>query len=649
MGWGTWEGTWPAKAATTALLATLMLLVALAPTAHAEGTADAMYRPGTVDVIKLTLPPASVKKLEEEPEAEYVEGTFSLAETEGTPSTVKSFSTPITVGIRLKGSSGSLRNYHEKAAFKLKMNFVKGQKFLGLKKMTLNNMVQDPSMVHETMAYETFHANRVPSTDTGFAYLYVNGENYGLHLNVETMDVVALEKRFGKFHEPPQHLYEGEYGSDVTPAADGSFEVDEGEEGDRSDLEALVTAVAGNDPTDFSDRVAPYADLQEMVHDWAVEKYIGHWDGYGGEAGPSRPNNYYLYSSDTGVFQMLPWGTDQTWSRRLDFGAPAGVLFNDCLADPSCETMYRRALRELLASLPGLGLDSLATRTATLIEPWQALEEAPRKPQSAAEIHSAVEATRSFAAARPAELEAFLDGGPAEATATRIGLTLDPASLPEGGGQGTATIHLQAAGGEPVFGDDLALTADDPGIHFGPVTDEGEGIYTATFEGEAAAEQVTVTATDTGAAGVTGTAALTQVGGTPPPSNEVPGTKAGPETPSPQPTLTPAPPSVAPAPPLVSFTSRPKARTGERRPTFAFASEVAGSTFECKMGGDAFRPCHSPVRLARLSRGHHCFSVVAIGPEGTRGPAAHYEFAVSIRRRTRVPVGEVSIATSSHN
>ena len=47
-----------------------------------------------------------------------------------------------------------------------------------------------------------------------------------------------------------------------------------------------------------------------MTRMWAVERYLGHWDGY------TTKNNYYLVSDPSGRFQMLPWGTDQTWVER---------------------------------------------------------------------------------------------------------------------------------------------------------------------------------------------------------------------------------------------------------------------------------------------------------------------------------------------
>ena len=87
-------------------------------------------------------------------------------------------------------------------------------------------MVQDTSMIHERLAYEAFRSVGVPSPRTGYAYLEVNGEDFGLHLNIETTDDVALEKRLGAF----DHLYEGAYGSDVAPGGAGSFEIDEGDE-----------------------------------------------------------------------------------------------------------------------------------------------------------------------------------------------------------------------------------------------------------------------------------------------------------------------------------------------------------------------------------------------------------------------------------
>src|SRR5262245_23518563 len=52
------------------------------------------------------------------------------------------------VGLRLKGGVGSARPLTEKAAFSIKTNeFVSGQRLHGLRRFTLDNEVQDPSLL----------------------------------------------------------------------------------------------------------------------------------------------------------------------------------------------------------------------------------------------------------------------------------------------------------------------------------------------------------------------------------------------------------------------------------------------------------------------------------------------------------------------
>jgi CotH protein len=401
----------------------LSLLVAAAPAGAAEAPAAALFQPYAIDVIDLQLPQASVETLEAEPEENYVEATFSIAESDGTPDGVGPFSAPITVGVRLKGGNGSFRELKdEKAAFKVKFNQVKGQKFLGLKKLTLNNMVQDPSMLHETMTYEAFRALEVPAPRTGFANVYVNGVNYGVHLNVETYDDVSLPHWFST----TQHLYEADTpGVDVRPDGQGEFEVDEGDEEDRADLEALIAA-ANDEAGDWSDGMAGVADLGEMARMWAVERYVGHWDGYAGVALPAappvRPNNYYLHSEESGLFSMLPWGADQTWGLDMEFDEPAGgLLFNECLADESCDGTYVDALRNAQGAIGGLDLATQASCLAARLAPWQAMEDAGRREYDEGEIAEGVGAAEKFIATRPGELSAYLATQAGEGEGAAVG------------------------------------------------------------------------------------------------------------------------------------------------------------------------------------------------------------------------------------
>jgi spore coat protein CotH len=485
--------------------------------------AETMYEPGNVSVINLTLPEKSIEELDDEPD-QYVEGNISLAETDGSPSQIGSFSTPLPIGIRLKGGLGSSRTLAQKAAFKLKLNWIAGQTFRGLKKMTLDNMVQDPSMIHETLAYDAFRAAGVDAPHAGYAYVYVNGVDYGLHLNLETLDDVAVKKRIGTF----KHLYEGADGSDVetgaadTPAevsaAAAGFEVDEGDDQDLGDLEALIDEV--NDPAagDWSDRVEAVADLKQMTRVWAVEKYAGHWDGYAGQEGGSWPNNFYLLSSAAGWFRMLPWGTDRTWSSHLEFDGDAGVLFDRCLADSSCAEMYRRSLRDLKARIVAGRLDSLATTTAALLKPWQELEQGNggRHEYDLGQIETAVQATRDFVAARPAELDSWLAAQPSPVPASQIDLVLEPDSIPaDGAATTTATASVRDAEGNPIPGDEIAFSSSDSDENLGPVVDNDDGTYSAQITASTSAGIKTITVSDASVPGLSDEAALTQRPGQP--------------------------------------------------------------------------------------------------------------------------------------
>jgi hypothetical protein len=383
--------------------------------------AASIYDPNRVVFIDLKLPAEAEAKLEAEP-SKYVKGTFSMSQTaDGTPAGEESaLISERPVEVRLKGNiGGSFRKLTEKPGFKLK--FKAENAVLGLRKMTLNNMVQDPSMVHETLAYAAFRAAGVPASRTGYAYVRLNEHDIGVYLDLENLDEIGLKRIFGSFDDEVQHLYEGEDGHDVTSGEATKFEVDEGPK-DITDLENLIEATNGElgEGESWSEHVAASADLAEMVKMWAVEKYIDHWDGYAGHAIPGlRPNNYYLFSELTGRFQMLPWGVDQTWvsnlgisGREVTFDGPGGVLFNKCREDDQCFRAYWRAVRDVRVAIGNLNPLALAESSATLLARWQEEEIEQGRPEYDAEeikeSDAGVDATLEFIAGRSAEAYAWL-------------------------------------------------------------------------------------------------------------------------------------------------------------------------------------------------------------------------------------------------
>ena len=85
--------------------------------------------------------------------------------------------------------------------------------------------------------------------------------------------------------------------------------------------------------------------------------------------------------------------------------------------------------------------------------------------------------------------------------------------------------------------------------------------------------------------------------------------------------------------PQTSLRRKPPKRTTDRTPTFRFASDEAGSTFQCKIDRRAFRSCRSPFTPGRLALGKHTFRVRARDSSGDLDPSpALYAFKVITRR-----------------
>ncbi|MBM4373206.1 MAG: CotH kinase family protein, partial [Deltaproteobacteria bacterium] len=231
--------------------------------------ADLIFDPFRVLPVEITLPPTSIDSLWAQPK-EYVPATFRVASGHG-------MAPPRPIGIRIKGAWGSFRDLNGKTAFKVSFVFQDGEPWLGREHITLNNMVQDPSMLHEVVAYNLFRAMGIPCPRVGYAWVTVNGVPYGLYALLEPYDDVFLER---VFPEGTGHLYENVYFVDVTPGNAPAFDVDEGDPEDLSDIEALIVANHHTPDAYWMETMAAFTHLPEMIRMWAVEQYIGHWDGY---------------------------------------------------------------------------------------------------------------------------------------------------------------------------------------------------------------------------------------------------------------------------------------------------------------------------------------------------------------------------------
>jgi chitodextrinase len=84
------------------------------------------------------------------------------------------------------------------------------------------------------------------------------------------------------------------------------------------------------------------------------------------------------------------------------------------------------------------------------------------------------------------------------------------------------------------------------------------------------------------------------------------------------------------AAPVVSLTATPTTPTNNVNPSFTFASNKAGTTFQCALDGAALAPCTAPQRYTALADGAHTFKVQGTDPAGNSG-AVSYAFTVDTR------------------
>ncbi len=346
-----------------------------------------LFEDGQVVEFELGLSPEARAALDIQP-YNYVVGTLRIAAPAELETSV------LTVGVRLKGKYGSFQTLAGKAAFRIDIDrYVAGQTLHGLETLVLNNFMQDGSFVHEATAYRLFAALGVPAPRTAYAWVRVDGEDYGLYLNLEEYDDRWLDTQFGGY----RHLFEGEYGIDITSA---DLALDEGDETELDDLTAFVAAVNGPDEG-WLEAISTVADWPEMLRMMAVEQFIGHWDGYA-----PAVNNYFIASDAAGLFHLLAWGTDQTFSDQRSFHDGYGLLFARCRGIPACFDGYVAAVAEVADVVEATPLDMRVAYWAALIRPY--VQADPRKPAGEGDFDAGVQGLREFLDIRVQQAREFV-------------------------------------------------------------------------------------------------------------------------------------------------------------------------------------------------------------------------------------------------
>ena len=214
------------------------------------------------------------------------------------------------VGVRNKGAT-SFQPTSQKPSFSIKINeLVAGQRLDGLKKLVLNNTVQDPTWATEILTYDTYRKAGLPAPRVAHAVVSLNGVPKGIYTIIEAVNAQFLASHYGASNDQG-NLYEGPWDFDQ-PVADADLKDELSELRTRDDLDALTAVVLSEADAQYPERLSEVLDVDQFIKGYAVDVVTVAWDGYAYAAW-----NFYLYDNPRdGRFVFLPAGANWPYFRE---------------------------------------------------------------------------------------------------------------------------------------------------------------------------------------------------------------------------------------------------------------------------------------------------------------------------------------------
>lgn len=323
----------------TAGLRRIVPLVVAALAAFEAGAADSpagtrkksaagagFFSEPTLRTFKLEISEAALSQLRQAPRS-YVTGTV-----------VEGRQVLTNVAFRLRGS-GSFRSLDERPNFAVKFDqFTTNQTYRGLKKLMLNNSVQDETGLAEFLATQLFRDAGLPAARVTHARVQLNGRDLGVYVVIEAMNRDFLRHHF---KNPNGSLYEGTM-ADV----DTTLQQDSGANRDQSDRVKLAQACALTNRAERWRALSTVLDVDRFVSYAAMEMLTAHWDGY-----VIHTNNFRVYHDPAkGQFTFIPHGMDWTLMRtNLSIQVPQKSVVARAVFDtPEGRKLYRDRVGTLL-------------------------------------------------------------------------------------------------------------------------------------------------------------------------------------------------------------------------------------------------------------------------------------------------------------
>ena len=216
------------------------------------------------------------------------------------------------VGLRAKGNnSRRLTEKYGLERYSLKVEFDHYEygSYHGLDKFSLDSSFQDNSYMKTWITYDMMNHMDIPTPLCSWAWVRVNGEDWGLFLAVEEPEEAFAKRNFGndygQLYKPDYRKLDAEnadvhlrYTDDEFDSYDNIFRHSKFDPTD-ADKQRLIDALK---ILSTGESLETAIDVDEVLRYFTVQVFVVNMDSYLGRTG----HNYFLYEQD-GILQILPW------------------------------------------------------------------------------------------------------------------------------------------------------------------------------------------------------------------------------------------------------------------------------------------------------------------------------------------------------
>jgi len=258
------------------------------------------------------------------------------------------------VALHLKGSVGSFQPFDDKPSFTLDFNrFRTTQTFHDLRRIHLNNSVEDPSFCNELLGSELFRQAGLPAPRVAHALVSLNGRRLGLYVLKEGTTEDFLSCYFKQING---NLFEPGEGHDVNQRLKRMSI--QGQHQPRDELRRLAAACMEQAPSSRWETLGQVLDREKFITFMVLEVMLCHRDGY-----CLARNNFRVYQdTDSGRIVFFPQGMDQLFGSADLPWQPhmSGLVARAVIGTPQGAQQYRELFSCMFTNL--FTTDALSAR-----------------------------------------------------------------------------------------------------------------------------------------------------------------------------------------------------------------------------------------------------------------------------------------------